>query len=136
MVARPRQLVHKPGVVETPGFVVLRFPFTEPLITPNKRVHPLAKNRAIQMMRAESKRLALMGKVQPIAECRVIARWLVGDKRRRDGGAAFLFGKAAVDGLVDAGVLADDHYGIVTRESQEIVPAEGWGLELEIEVTA
>lgn len=65
------------------------------------------------------------------AEIRLV--WVVPDfNRRRDSAAPNPTLKAAVDGLVDAGVLADDYHRIVPRMWCEIEQGLTKGLRLEI----
>ncbi|MBN6777405.1 hypothetical protein JRG19_02420 [Pseudoclavibacter alba] len=59
--------------------------------------------------------------------------WWVTDKRRRDSSAADPTLKAAQDGLVDAGVIPDDHHRIVRRSWCEIREGDEKRVELIVE---
>ena len=59
--------------------------------------------------------------------------WTVTDARRRDAGASSPSLKAALDGLVDAGLLSGDHSQIVTEESCRIERGDRPGCRIEIE---
>lgn len=68
-----------------------------------------------------------------IERCEIHLIWSVTDRRRRDSAAANPTLKAAIDGLVDAGILADDNYRIVKRSWCEIELAPEAGVALVIE---
>ncbi len=59
--------------------------------------------------------------------------WTVTDNRRRDVGAGGPTLKAAIDGLVDGGLIPDDRHEIVTEERLRIVRGDHPGVRIEIE---
>lgn len=58
--------------------------------------------------------------------------WAVTDHRTRDAGSIAPFGKAAIDGLVDAGVLARDSGEVVVEERYRVDVGATKGLRMEI----
>ena len=77
-------------------------------LTANRRTHHHARAR----ITAEWRRLAAVHArathIPTLTRAHIRAEWLPADARRRDPANAYPMVKAAVDGLVDAGVLADD----------------------------
>lgn len=59
--------------------------------------------------------------------------WTVTDNRRRDVGASSPTLKAAIDGLVDGGLIVDDRHEIVTEERLRIERGMVSGVRVEIE---
>jgi hypothetical protein len=59
--------------------------------------------------------------------------WTVTDRRRRDVGASSPTLKAAIDGLVDGGLLSDDRHEIVTAETCRIEHGTVAGVRIELE---
>lgn len=59
--------------------------------------------------------------------------WTVTDRRVRDAGSIAPFGKAAIDGLVDAQVLARDSRDVVIEERYRVETGDHKGLRLEIQ---
>ncbi len=82
----------------------------DPDLSPNKRHHYMkiyaakrdAKDEAIALVLEQGKPAA------PYAKAHIIITWLSKDKRRRDPDNLFASMKAYVDGLVEAGLIADD----------------------------
>lgn len=58
--------------------------------------------------------------------------WEVTTRQRRDVGASSPTLKAALDGLVDCGLLPDDHHGIVTEERLRIEHGRAPGVRIDI----
>lgn len=58
--------------------------------------------------------------------------WEVTDNRVRDASATAPTGKAAIDGLVDAGLLLSDRHSIVVEERYRIEVGQSKGVRLEI----
>lgn len=98
----------------------LTMPYDRPPLRPNERVHWSVRSRTTREVRNAASVEARRQNVppQPPSEVRIV--WWAPDKRRRDASALAMFGKAAIDGLVDAGVWPDDHSGHVIRESHEV----------------
>lgn len=77
-------------------------------ITANQRHHYHERGRRVKVIRTAARIKAEMDEIAPRDRARilVVVRWP--DRRRRDVHNLFPTIKAAVDGLVDAGVLPDD----------------------------
>jgi len=80
-----------------------------PTLNAERRQHPLARARTVRRYREAFAALALEQRVPQLGRVRVRC-WAILRTRRSvpDVGAHIVAAKAAVDGLVDAGVLADD----------------------------
>lgn len=90
----------------------IRLPFERPPLTLNQQrshnhwsVARQAKRDVEQAVWA----LARQQQIPPLERCVAALVWHVGDKRRRDVDALGWMGKGCLDGLVKAGVLADDN---------------------------
>lgn len=71
---------------------------------------------------------ALHDRIPPMDSALIVCELRFTDKRRRDPANWAPTAKAAVDGLVDAGVFADDHADIITGPDMRMGPtvAQGW----------
>lgn len=58
--------------------------------------------------------------------------WYAPDKRKRDSDSLAPFVKAALDGLVEAGVWLDDHNGWVVKTSMSVVSTDTKNPRIEI----
>jgi len=79
-------------------------------LSPNKRLHymNLYKAKAAAKMDAVMLVLAQGKPAQPYTKAHITVTWIAKDKRRRDIDNLFSSMKAYIDGLVEAGLLADD----------------------------
>lgn len=106
---------------ETQGVetIRLKLPWPKPPLTLNAREHWRVKAQKTAAVRETVRLVARPDGValaHPIAsEVEVELRWVVTDKRRRDVDNVTASLKPCMDGLRDAGVLADDHSGIVVK---------------------
>lgn len=101
---------------------ILVLPFTAPPLRPNQRPHWSVRSREMRRVRQTSQLLAKAEKIaprgsQPVA---ITVVWFARDRIRRDSNALALFAKAAIDGLVDAGVLDDDDSEHLVEERYRI----------------
>lgn len=78
-----------------------------PLLNANRRVHWRVRHERTKAIR-EAAYLLARGQVPALTRAQVIAEYRPPDRRRRDVHNLYPSAKAAVDGLVDAGVLPDD----------------------------
>lgn len=78
------------------------------LITSNHRLHWAAQARATRAIRHAAKLLAKSARIPALPRAKVVAEYRPADRRRRDPANWYPSVKAAIDGLVDAGVLPDD----------------------------
>ena len=86
----------------------LEFPPKQELLNANQRLHWAPKNRITQQIRSDALLLAKAAKIPPLQRIRVDAIYEPPDRRKRDAGNYYPTYKAAIDGLVDAGVCPDD----------------------------
>jgi crossover junction endodeoxyribonuclease RusA len=104
---------------------VLDVPRPDEWISANERTHWAVKARKTKIWRArfaaEAQHLPHMSRIHILAEIRN-----AGHNRRRDATNLAPTVKAAVDGLVDAGVIPDDNDGVITgTEFRNGEPASG-----------
>lgn len=93
-------------MIEPRTFVVL-LPICT-LLNSNQRLHWRTKNKHIKVIRGLAADAAREVGVPPLQRAHIYAEYLPTDRRRRDPANWAPSAKAAVDGLVDAGVLPDD----------------------------
>jgi Holliday junction resolvase RusA-like endonuclease len=79
-----------------------------PLLNANLRQHHMAKARLTKTLREAAAVCARRDKIPHFKRVHIIAEYRPNDRRRRDVHNLFPSAKAAIDGLVDAGVLTDD----------------------------
>lgn len=121
--------------------LVVRLPYEAPPIRSNDRLHWRAKARVVKAVRqvgawagAQVIRDNVIDGGFPISTpVYVTLVWEVPDKRVRDAGASQPTLKAALDGLVDAGVLLTDRHTVVREERCRIDECGSRGVRIEIE---
>jgi len=79
-------------------------------LSPNRRLHFMQLYRAKEDAKDEAMALVLEHGVppEPIQRAHIAITWVAKDKRRRDIDNLFSSMKAYIDGLVHAGLIADD----------------------------
>jgi hypothetical protein len=78
------------------------------LLNANQRLHWAPKARITKTIRDAAHILTRQAKVPRLESARIVCVYEPNDQRRRDRSNWHPSAKAAVDGVVDAGVLADD----------------------------
>jgi crossover junction endodeoxyribonuclease RusA len=79
------------------------------LLSPNARYHWSERSRRSAGLKQAAWAMAISRKVPPLERASVVVEYQPPDRRRRDAdNAAAASGKPCIDGLVAAGVLADD----------------------------
>lgn len=106
------------------GRTVIRLPYERPPLTPNQRQHFAVKARLTKEIRSVASQCARAANIAPQPQSAVLTVWFPPDKRRRDAGSLVLTAKAAIDGLVDAGVWPDDDPTHVAEERYRIGPVD------------
>lgn len=96
-----------------PAFFDLDFGYVRPPLTANQRLH-WRKKASITAAVRESTRL-LARHIPDLGRCEVTLTWFVTDRRRRDADNVVPTLKAMCDGLVDAGVVADDVPAVMVK---------------------
>lgn len=87
----------------------LRLPYTKPPLSMNDRYqHWAVEARLIKQVKHTAKFLAIRAGVPALPHAEVVLTYVPRNKARRDRVNLASTHKALVDGLVDAGVLADD----------------------------
>ena len=79
-------------------------------LSPNRRLHFMQLYRAKEDAKDEAMALVLEqgAPPEPIQKAHITITWVAKDKRRRDIDNLFSSMKAYIDGLVHAGLIADD----------------------------
>ncbi len=97
-----------------PRTYTVTFPAGLELLNANGRTHWRHRHRVTAMLRETAAWLARVQHIPPLARARIVAVYEPPDSRRRDAPNWYPSFKAAIDGLVDAGVLPDDSDRYVT----------------------
>lgn len=108
-MADPRELM----IALPPGLRILSL---------NGREHWAARNRAAQDIKAHAWALAKLHHAPRLQRAAITVEYRPPDRRRRDPDNLAPTGKAAIDGLVLAGVLPDDNSDHVTAVRYQIGP--------------
>lgn len=118
----------------------VRLPYETPPLRSNDRLDRWARARTVKAIRsigawagAQVIRDNVIDGGFPITQpVFVTLVWEVADKRVRDSGASQPTLKAALDGLVDAGVLISDRHSVVREERCRIDEIGSKGVRIEI----
>ena len=95
----------------------IKLPWKRPPLSLNDREHWAPRAKKVKEVRATTALLARQAGIPRLETARVRLVWLVSDRRRRDRENIVATLKPAVDGLVDAGVVEDDAWWIVTEST-------------------
>lgn len=126
-------------------------PWPDPPLRSNKRLHHMAEHRIKQDIRQagyiagvrlvgipavgnDGARWGTTGQFPITTPVTVRMVWSVPTKHRRDADSAQPSLKSYQDGLVDAGVIAGDHWEIVRRSWCEIEYAPGQPMSVRVEI--
>lgn len=112
----------------------LDLPYERPPLTANQRMHWARKAQITRAVRFSAKVAAR--DIPALGRCSVHLVWTVTDRRRRDADNLVPTLKACADGLVDAGIVADDVPALMTKRMPEIVLGDTLGLVLIVEPLA
>lgn len=120
----------------------VELPAGMPLLNANKRQHHMVRARLTKAIRDAAHMLTLADRVPALKRAHVVCEYRPPDRRRRDVHNLYPSAKAAVDGLVDAGVLPDDsdeyltgpdmRLGVVIRQGPRGAPIRHGQLILHI----
>ena len=102
----------------------IKLPYPKPPLSLNDREHWAPRAKKQKDVRATTALLARQAGIPRLDTAKVRLVWLVSDRRRRDRENITATLKPAIDGLVDAGVVEDDCWGIVTESSCAIALVE------------
>lgn len=98
-------------------------PYPRPPLSSNHRYDRHTRAALTREIRQTAAWVAKAAKLTPVGSQRVAVTcvWFAPDRRTRDAGSTTPTAKAAIDGLVDAGVLPADDATVVTEERYRIV---------------
>lgn len=88
----------------------IEFPPGQELLNANDRHHWSKRGRITKQLRSDAHLMARYLKIPRLERARITCLYEPPDTRRRDAGNWYPTFKAQIDGLVDAGVLADDDH--------------------------
>jgi crossover junction endodeoxyribonuclease RusA len=114
----------------------IRLDWLRPPMTSNqqRRAHWTAVRAAKAEVGERVRLAAKQDRIPTVTGCKVTVVWFTPDRRRRDPDSLGPFLKAALDGLVAAGVLADDCVPHVVETSMRIeVDRDAPRIEIEIQ---
>lgn len=116
---------------------LITVPMKRPPMTANdqRRAHWQAVRRAKQQVEDAVYPLAKQLGVENLGPSIVSVKWFTPDRRKRDTDSLGPFLKAALDALVKAGLLIDDHsdYVVETRMSIDKTQTENARIEVRID---
>lgn len=128
--------------------LTVRLPYESPPLRSNARINRWDRARKVkqireagawagrQLIRDTNLTGTAFGLFPILVPVEVTFVWEVTDNRVRDVGASTPTLKAAIDGLVDCGVLLHDRHAIVTEERYRIEVGAAKGVRLEIRAAA
>jgi crossover junction endodeoxyribonuclease RusA len=117
--------------------------YEDPPLRSNKRLHHMAEHRIKRDIRQAGRIRAMKwmtgkraeGWMFPLGQAvEVRMTWYVPTKHRRDADSGQPTLKSFLDGIVDAGVLADDNYRHVRRAYCEVEHTPGEPMRLVVEI--
>ncbi len=111
----------------------LVLPYLQPPLTANQRQHWRQRAPITRQVRNAARLLAHAEQIPPLGRCTVGLVWTVTDRRRRDADNLVPTLKACADGLVDAGIVADDTPDLMRKWMPEIHLGDGQALVLTVE---
>lgn len=88
-----------------------------PTLNANDRTHHMTRAKRTHMIRSEAYKAAKAQPFMPMSKVRIRCIFRAPDNRRRDVVNLYPSFKAAIDGIVDAGVIKDDNDSIVREVS-------------------
>ncbi|MER0443111.1 hypothetical protein ABR738_00720 [Streptomyces sp. Edi4] len=98
----------QPSVRPTARSWHLELPTGLTLMTSNERLHHLQRSDRTRALRQAARIAAQVARIPHLERAYVTCYLRAKDRRRRDPGNWYPSAKAVLDGIVDAGVLADD----------------------------
>ena len=116
----------------------LRMPWARPPLSANDRRHRMARAKLIAQVRSDAGWVVKGARVPACSRVTVGLVYVPSIRRKRDGGENYADTlKAAIDGVVDAGVVPDDTPEYVIRLMPVVAPVDrgDHGVFLTLEVT-
>lgn len=101
---------------------------TMQLLNANQRGHWGERSFITRTLRQAAYLKTLQQHIPALSRAHIVCEVRFGDHRRRDPANWAPSAKAAVDGLVDAGVLPDDSAAYLDGPDMRLGPAERWAL--------
>ena len=113
--------------------ILIRLSLPPRELSPNARPHWAAKARAVKLYRAIAYLLSVAERrVRPLRAAKVTARFFFRTQRRRDPDNLLSSLKAALDGIADAGIVANDA-GMVHMPVEQCVDRADPRVEITVE---
>lgn len=115
--------------------IVIELPLPNPKLSPNARTHFMAKARAVKKSRHDAMTVAKIAKREscPWPSATVLFAFTFRDKRSRDRDNLISQCKATIDGIADAGIVANDSQ--FTYLPVEIMPPDSKRPGMKIVIT-
>jgi len=88
-----------------------------PTLNANDRTHHMARAKRTQLIRAEAYKAVKAQSFMPMAKVRIRCIYRAPDNRKRDVVNLYPSFKAAIDGIVDSGLIRDDNDFVVKEVS-------------------
>lgn len=110
----------------------LEFIYTSPPLAANQRMHWAEKMRVTKQVRQLTEVMA--HRIPDLGKCRVSLTWFVNTRHRRDADNIVPTLKAMCDGLVDAGVVADDIPELMEKVMPVIQYEKGCEARMELRI--
>jgi len=123
------------GIVQTT--YRLRMPWPRPPLSANDRRHYMARADVVAQVRYTAGWVVKGARIPPCSRVTVGLVYVPSNRRKRDGGENYADTlKAAIDGVVDAGVVPDDTPEYVVRLMPVVAPVDrdNHGVFLTLEV--
>jgi Holliday junction resolvase RusA-like endonuclease len=105
----------------------IELPVGMALLNANRRQHHMAKARLTKAIRDAAHVCARGYRIPTLQRARIVCEFRPPDRRIRDVHNLFPSAKAAIDGLVDAGVLPDDSDRYLIGPDLRLGPVEQGG---------
>lgn len=142
-VCRPSWVTEEEWQRRPKILAAFELPYPDPPLRSNKRLHHMAEHRIKRDIRqtgfvqatrwaGEKRAEGWTFPLGQVVEVRMI--WFVPTKHRRDADSGQPTLKSYLDGIVDAGVLADDNYRHVRRAYCEVHHNPGEPMRLVVEI--
>lgn len=111
---------------------LLTLPWEKPPLSMNDRMHWRPKSQWTKTLRQTAWALAKQARIPALGSCRVGLLYTPPDRQRRDEDNLFATLKPLADGLVDAGVVADDTPDLMIKACRILPPERPARLELHV----
>jgi Holliday junction resolvase RusA-like endonuclease len=105
----------------------VELPAGMPLLNANRRIHWRVRHERTKAIREAAYLLTRQARVPALVRAHIVCEYRPPDRRRRDVHNLFGSAKAAIDGVVDAGVITDDSDAYLIGPDMRIGEVEKFG---------